>query len=320
MMVAERNGRVAVIVPAYRATFLAEALESVFTQSRPADEVIVVNDGSPDRTELMQAIAPYAGRLTLLSQENLGAGAARNHGLRATTAEFIGLLDADDRWLPSFLAEQLGVLRSSSTELDLVYTDGLLIGQSPLAGRTFMSTCPSADAVTLERLLSQECTVLLSSVVARRAAIVAVGGFDESLRRGQDFDLWLRMARNGARMRSRPVVLAQRRVHGDNLSGTTIDQIERPLRVFEKTLTSMPLTEQERDIVLRRVRLLTASLARERGKELLRNGDFPAARLAFDEARRGLQAWKLHATALGLRVAPHLVRRLYLSRAASAPS
>jgi glycosyltransferase involved in cell wall biosynthesis len=318
MQVAESNGRVAAVIPVHRATFLAEALESVFAQTVQPDDVVLVDDGSPDQAELMRAIAPHSSRVTLLRQENLGAGAARNHGLRATTAEFVGLLDADDRWLPEFLTQQLTAL--TSCRLDLVYTDGLLMGESPLAGRTFMEACPSVDAVTLERLLSQECTVLLSSVVARRAAIMAVGGFDESLRRGQDFDLWLRMARNGARMRSRPIVMAHRRVHGDNLSGNAIDELERPLRVFEKTLQTMALTEKERDIAQRRVRWLTAALARERGKELLRRGDFPAARRAFDEARRGIQAWKLHATAIGLRVAPHLVRRLYLSRLASAPT
>lgn len=319
MEVVGRNGRVAVIVPVYRATFLAEALDSVFTQSVQPDEVIVVDDGSPDQLELMSCVDRYAARVTLLRQDNMGAGAARNLGLRATSAEFIGLLDADDCWLPDFLAQQLAALKSTP-DLDLIYTDGRFIGQSLLAGRTFMSTCPSVDTVTLERLLSQECTVLLSTVVARRAAIVAVGGFDETLRRGQDFDLWLRMARNGATMRSRRVVMAHRRVHDDNLSGNAINEVERPLRVFEKTLATMPLTARERDIAERRVRVLTAALARERGKELLRRGDFPAARQAFDEARSGLMAWKLHAAAIGLRIAPHLVRRLYLSRAASAPS
>lgn len=315
----DRNARVAVIVPVYRATFLAEALDSVFNQSRQPDQVIVVDDGSPDQVAVADAIARHDTRLVLLRQANQGAGAARNVGLAATSAEFIGLLDADDRWHPEFLDQQMAAL-TTSPDLDLVYADGLFVGQSLLAGRTFMSTCPSVEDVTLERLLSQECTVLLSSVVVRRAAIMAVGGFDETLRRGQDFDLWLRMARNGARMRSRPVVMAYRRVHGDNLSGNAIDEVERPLRVFRKTLSTMRLTEHERGIAERRVRLLSAALAREIGKELLRRGDFAAARRAFDEARRGLLAWKLHAAALGLRIAPHLVRRLYLSRAANSLS
>lgn len=102
-------------------------------------------------------------------------------------------------------------------------------------------------------------------------------------------------------------------MHDDNLSSNAITELERPLRVFQKTVQTMALSAAEIGIVERRIRVLTAALARERGTELLRSGDFPAARRAFDEARVGLRAWKLDATALGLRIAPHLVRRLYLS-------
>jgi hypothetical protein len=201
-----------------------------------------------------------------------------------------------------------------------MYSDGLIVGRSPLAGRTFMAVCPSRGRVTLDSLLKQECTVLLSAVVARRAAIEAVGGFDPSLRRGQDFDLWLRMARLGAQIDYSPRVMMLRRVHDNNLSGAAIDEIERPLRVFEKTLTTMALTPAQRRIAERRVCALRAELARERGKDLLRRGEFSAARSAFAGAERGIAAWKVHFTRLGLRFAPQLVRRLYLARLANAAS
>lgn len=317
-MTTTHNGRVAVIIPVYRATFLADALGSVFTQTRLPEEVIVVDDGSPDQDDLAAAIVPWEHRVTLLRQRNLGAGAARNHGVNATTAEFVALLDADDRWRPDFLRQQLAAL-CTAPDVDVVYADGVFIS-GDLEGRRFMATCPSVPQVTFARLLAQECTVLLSAVVARRGAIDAVGGFDESLRRGQDFDLWLRMARAGARIRSRQEVLVERRVHNDNLSGNAIAELERPIRVFAKTLETMTLSADERAIVQRRMRVLRAALAREQGKELLKVGDLPGARRAFDEARRGIQAWKLHAMAIGLRVAPALVRRLYLSKSATAAS
>jgi glycosyltransferase involved in cell wall biosynthesis len=319
MLASSDVARVAVVIPVYRATYLAEVLDSVFLQSRPPDEVIVVDDGSPDRLLLQQAVAPYAGRLTLLHQENQGAGAARNAGIAATQARFIATLDADDRWLPDFLRDQLGAFEADPT-LDLIYADGLIVGRSPLAGRTFMTMCPSRGEVTLDALLAQRCNVLLSAVVVRRAAVMAVGGFDPALRRGQDFDLWLRMARAGAHMGYAPRVMMLRRVHDNNLSGAAIDEIERPLRVFEKTLNTMSLTAAQRRIAQARVAALQAELARERGKELLKRGEFGAARHAFAGAEYGLAAWKLHATRLGLRLAPHLVRRLYLARLASAPS
>jgi glycosyltransferase involved in cell wall biosynthesis len=306
---------VSVVIPVYRAIYLADALASVFSQTRLPDEVIVVDDGSPDRRELEAAIAPHASRVRLLAQANAGAGAARNKGLAATSAELVALLDADDRWFPRFLERQVAAI-SAAPGIDLVYSDGLFIGQSALSGRTFTSACPSSERVTFEQLLSQQSTVLLSAVVARRASMLAVGGFDESLRRGQDFDLWLRMARNGAVMRWARDVLALRRMHDDNLSGDAITELERPLRVFEKAVATMSLSPRELAIATTRMRVLKAALARERGKDMLRRGDIAAARRAFDEARGGLHAWKLHAAAVGLRIAPHLVRRFYLARAA----
>ena len=308
--------RVAVVIPVYHARYLAAALESVFGQSRPADEVIVVNDGAPDQSTLRQALASCRGPVRVIDQSNQGAGAARNRGIRASTADLIALLDADDRWLPHFLREQVRAF-GDDARLDLSYTDGLYVGDTPLAGKTFMSTCPSRGHVTFERLLSQQCTVLLSAVVARRRAMVDAGLFDPTLRRGQDFDLWLRMAQRGARIGYLRKVLMLRREHQNNLSGSIIDEIERPLNVLRKTLATMPLQDGERRIATRRVRVLEAALAREQGKLLLRNGDFEAAQQAFDAAREGLHACKLHATRLGLRLAPHLVRRVYLARAAS---
>jgi glycosyltransferase involved in cell wall biosynthesis len=307
---------VAVVIPVYRASYLADALASVFGQTRPPDEVIVVDDGSPDRVDMTTAIARYGSRVRLLTQANAGAGAARNRGIAATSAELVALLDADDRWLPRFLERQVAAI-SAAPGIDLVYSDGLFIGQSPLSGRTFTSACPSSERVTFEQLLSQQSTVLLSAVVARRAAILDVGGFDESLRRGQDFDLWLRMTRNGAVIRWTRDVLALRRVHADNLSGDAIMELERPVKVFEKVLATMTLSPRELAIASTRMRVLRAALARERGKDMLRRGDIAAARSAFDEARAGLHAWKLHAAAMGLRIAPQLVRRFYLSRALS---
>ena len=311
--------RVAVIIPVYRAHYLAEALDSVFMQTRPADEVIVVDDGSPDRDQLQQAIAPYGSGIVVLRQANRGAGAARNRGIAAASAPLVAFLDADDRWTPHFLRHQLAAL-AAAPALDLSYTDGVFIGRSALAGRTFMSVCPSAGEITLEALLAQQCTVLLSSVVARRQALLAVGGFDESIRRGQDFDLWLRMAAAGARLACDRRVLTLRRMHAANLSGTGSEAIDRPIAVLEKALGAIALTPRERAAATGRLADLRAQRAREQGKELLARGDMRAARRALAEASRGLRTWKLQAAVLAMHIAPQLVRRVYLSRALTTAS
>lgn len=312
MTVSAAPARVAVIVPVYRARYLGEALASVFGQSLTPDEVIVIDDGSPDQDDLARALAAFDGRIRLLRQTNQGAGAARNAGIRATSAELIALLDADDCWLPEFLAEQVQLM-NACRDIHVSYTNTRFIGRTPLAGRTFMSACPSRGEVTLASLLAQECTVPLSATVARRDAMMQVGLFDHALRRGQDFDMWLRMARNGARFSYSEKVLALRRLHGDNISGTQVNEIERALTVFIKTLATMDLGMTERAVAEQRIRALQIALARERGKERLLDGDFAGARVHLETVARQC-GWKVRAALLGLRIAPALVRRFYVAR------
>src|SRR5262249_50917765 len=155
---------------------------------------IVVNDGSPDTPDLLAALAPYSARIRYIElATNRGAAVARNTGIRAARGRYVAFLDADDRWLPEFLARQVAHLEGDPT-CTLVYADAVVSGESTLAGRRFMEDAPSDGAVTLLSLIEQRCNVILSTVVARRDAVVAAGMFDEGLRRGQDFDLWLRLA------------------------------------------------------------------------------------------------------------------------------
>jgi glycosyltransferase involved in cell wall biosynthesis len=317
-MSAFNDVQVATIVPVFRARFLGECLESIAFQSRQPDEIIVVDDGSPDGEEIARTCAAFE-RVRLLRQSNQGAGAARNLGIRATTADFLAFLDADDRWLPGFLQEQLAMFSRQPT-LDVVYSDGMFVGDTRLAGRRLSSQAPSEGPVTLEALLAQRCSVHLSATVARRAAVVRTGLFDPELRRGQDFDLWLRMARAGAHFAHNHMPLILRRIHGDNLSGDQQTQIERALRVLEKTLRTMMLTEPERAAAVRRVAALESALARELAKERLRRGDYAEAYAALVKGAGGSTNWKIRAALIGLRVAPQLVRRFYLARAAATPA
>ncbi|HTG85486.1 MAG TPA: glycosyltransferase family A protein, partial [Pyrinomonadaceae bacterium] len=198
---------VSVIIPAYNAAeFMGETLDSVFAQTFTDYEVIVINDGSSDTAALEQVLQRYPPNLRYIKQENQGAAAARNAGLRAAVGEFVAFLDGDDTWLPSFLQRQMELL--NSTNADLVFGDALLFGDSPLDGRTFMQVDPPRGEVTAENLLAVRVTVLTSTVLSRKAPILDVGMFDVSLRRGQDFDLWLRLAKAGVRFAYTRDVLA----------------------------------------------------------------------------------------------------------------
>jgi glycosyltransferase involved in cell wall biosynthesis len=307
---ADSEDLISVVVPAFNvASYISEALDSVFTQTYPSYEVIVINDGSPDTPELEQQLERFRGRIVYLKQENHGAAAARNAGLEVARGNLVAFLDADDRWLPTFLEEQFRVLEVNRA--DLVYSDGLLVGDSPLAGKTFMATAPSRGKVTSESLLTAKVSILTSAVLARKKPILEVGLFDERIRRGQDFDLWLRLVKHGVRVTYHRKVLVHHRILESGLSGDDIRKLERTLTVLEIIHNRGELTSSEEAALRVNMNATRASLALENGKARLMKKDFVNALDLFKEAKRLHRSWKLVVVCLGLRIAPNLFWRLY---------
>jgi glycosyltransferase involved in cell wall biosynthesis len=302
---------VSVVVPAYQASGdIADALDSVFAQTFSHFEVVVVNDGSPDTPQLKAALAPYWSRIRYIEQPNRGAGAARNSGIRATSAKYIAFLDADDLWSPECLRRQVGYL-DTHPDCAAVYADAMIAGDSPLAGRRFMETAPSAGEPNLLALIEQRCNIPLSTVVARRDALESVGLFEEGLRRGQDFDLWLRLAGAGHQIGFQRVVVGTRRVRQSGLSGDAICELERAITVLDRFGRTHDLPVAERTAVRIRLLMLLNRLEIEHGKQRLIEGNFAAARHHMAAAQP--KSLRLRATLLALRVAPQLLRRIYLA-------
>ena len=302
---------VSVIIPAYNAArYIGEALDSVFAQTFSDYEVIVVNDDSPDTFELERALAPYRERVVYIKQENRGPGGARNTAIQASRGERVALLDSDDAWLPSFLAEQMEVLREKPA-LDLIYADAMLFGDSPSAGRTFMQFNPSRGPVTFESLLSGECTIITSCVVARKQALVAAGLFDESFYHSEDFDLWLRLARRGGQISYLPRVLARHRLHAASLGADDRRLIEGELKVYQKLLRELPTSARECELVRARMERRRADLALEDGRQQFMAGRYSQAAEALERANGFYHSRKLRLVLLGLRAAPRLLRRVY---------
>ena len=301
------------VIPAYNAAeFINETVDSVLAQTFSDFEVIVVNDGSPDTEALEQALERYPSKLRYIKQANQGAAAARNTGIKAARGELVAFLDADDTWLPEFLKKQCDLLQR--THADFVYADALLTGNSPLAGRTFMQVQPSRGEVTAASLLSVRVTVLTSAVLARKEPIIAVGLFDETLRRGHDFELWLRLAKQGIRFAYQREVLAHHRILETGLSGGTISQLERTLSVLDKIGTRDDLSEKEKAALQLNLNRTRAELALEEGKDHLLSRDFEAAAGAFRHARELGGGWKLRFICAGMQLAPDLLRRAYQAR------
>ncbi|MBL6931672.1 MAG: glycosyltransferase family 2 protein [Rhodospirillales bacterium] len=183
-----------VIIPAYRAEgTIDRALASVAAQSIKPYEVIVVDDGSPDGTlKAAQGMSDSMGsiKLKIIGQENKGAGAARNRALQEASQEYVAFLDADDEWMPEKIEQSLEWIKSSDNVFvahDLIQRNEDGTEQDIKSSERFKNA--SDPYIALYR------TGFVGSitVVARRQAIEAAGGFDETLPTGQDFDLWLSM-------------------------------------------------------------------------------------------------------------------------------
>lgn len=190
---------VSVVVPAHDAMpDVIEAVESALAQDRPADEVLVVDDRSSDGTG--DAVrARFGERVRVIPGRFGSAGAARNAGWRAARGEWVAFLDADDLWTPDKLSASLAVL-AAAPHADWCFSDGSI---REIGGREHASLLalyaeleePYCGSPVAE--LCEVNFVLTSSVVARRAALEALGGFDESLSHAEDVDLWIRLSRRG---------------------------------------------------------------------------------------------------------------------------
>lgn len=235
---------VSVIIPTYNcAPYLAEAIDSVLLQAGVNIEIIVVDDGSIDNTK--DVIEKYRHRITYISQmPRRGASAARNLGIQHASGEWIAFQDADDIWLPEKLSMQLDALQGYP-DAGLVFADTLvfrerMVIQDSLSNKSLKNWCARNATqapdiyyghIYSELVLRCYCMCLISVVLPRKV-LDEVGIFDEELKIAEDYDLWLRIARNHA------VVYLDRifckyRFRDDGLSGGIR---VRPSRFFRANL------------------------------------------------------------------------------------
>lgn len=183
---------VSVVMPAFNVDWcVARAIDSVLAQDYAARELIVVNDGSTDRTA--EVLAGYGNAITVISQDNRGMSAARNAAIRAAGGDLIAFLDADDRWLPTKLSQQVARMRADpgigfcSTAARVEDPEGRLLNRW---------RCPGGGPNILARLFAENAIIAggCSAVMVRAELLRRTGLFDESLRGFEDPDLWIRLA------------------------------------------------------------------------------------------------------------------------------
>jgi len=186
--VKESSMKISVIIPAYNAArYIAKAIESCLSQTYAPHEIIVVDDASTDGTAEIAESFPAPVHVIRLA-ENMGVSVARNRGVLASTGDWLAFLDADDWFLPQKLEQQRRCALENNQAV-LIYTGFRVMN---LDGSEYDGKL--LQPMELFPRFRFRCVIHLDTVLLRREAFDAVGGFDPALRVTEDWDLWLRLA------------------------------------------------------------------------------------------------------------------------------
>ena len=219
--------QVSIVVPAYNcADYVEETFKSVVSQDFTNWEIIFVNDGSTDSTaEVLATLAKQDSRVVVVQQENGRQGKARNHGISLAKAEWIAFLDADDLWPINKLSSQIKTTEES--QADLSFTNGYICLNNQMELREHLFGVQNMlyfgdDAI---QQFHAQNKVPTSSVLAKKSAILAVGGFPESLevQNCEDYLLWTRLLAEGFKLRGISEPLLFYRVHPESSTGQEIN-------------------------------------------------------------------------------------------------
>jgi glycosyltransferase involved in cell wall biosynthesis len=264
-----------VVIPAHNAEdTLAQTLDSVLIQTYQRFEIIVVDDGSTDATVAV-ATAADGDHVRVVSQENRGVSAARNAGIQLARGRWVSFIDADDLWLPHYLARVNESLKADP-EAGLVFTDAWVYDESakrirrqPMMARRRPTERPPAEPEAFFSMLLGG-NFVYTSATASREVLDQVGGYDEALTHAEDYDLWLRISAAGHRAVYAPGPLALYRVRGrkESLSSDRLNMARSELQVLRRLLERHGLPEPHLAIAQLRLDDVAASVARlERGEE-----------------------------------------------------
>lgn len=182
---------VSVIIPNYnQGHYVSDAIQSVLDQTFRSFEIIVVDDGSTDNSQ--EVIARFGDQVRYIWQENRGLSGARNTGIRAAKGQWIGLLDADDLWLPTFLETMMEISKRHA-EAVVFYANASYINEEGIELRQNTGAKFPPEDAFYETLLRANF-LIPSTILIHKPTIMEAGLFDENYRACEDWDLWLRLA------------------------------------------------------------------------------------------------------------------------------
>jgi GT2 family glycosyltransferase len=233
-----------VIVAAYQAADLVgTAIRSVLEQSEPAQEIVVVDDGSTD--DLAGALVPFGSAVRLIRIPHSGLAAARNASVAAATSEFVVILDADDRWEPQRL-QRLRDLASVRPDLDLLTTDAWFVMDGRRGGTFYdVNSFPTVDQA-IEMLRGN---FFFAHVAVRRSTWHRFGGMTADVAWAEDWDFWLRLLVGGCSAGCVLEPLADYRIHAGSVSADRWRSLLARVEVLDRAEAAGGLTDPQRQVL-----------------------------------------------------------------------
>ncbi|MBS1257947.1 MAG: Chondroitin synthase [Candidatus Scalindua arabica] len=261
--------------------FIGETIESVLKQTYDDYEIIVIDDGSVDGTR--DALQPYMQRIRYHYKENGGIASAKNAGISLSEAEFIAFLDHDDLWDPDKLKLQMEHF-NSNPQIGLVYAK-----YTSFRNDKELRTKPDKgySGWIFKELLSKSF-IQTSTVMVKRECLNEVGPYDESFSLGDEYDMFLRIARK-FQCGFIDKGLTRYRVHDRNASKDDLLFDKENLRVFKKVYNGYTdLDEKEKKILRKRIAMYSIRVA----KGLYNQGQLEESKEYQEEAREYLPFYK----------------------------
>ena len=317
-------GHVDVVIPVRNgARYIAEAVQSALSQTLPPGRVIIVDDGSTDATtDILAGIDDE--RLDLISTSPRGVSHARNAGIALSAAPFIAFLDADDVWEPDKLERQMDVF-SANPSAGVVHCGYSLIDADGSSIEDGVVVPPQRRGNLFEPLLFDQYVLSgsSSSVIVRRKCLEVIGRFDEALFDGEDWDLWIRLARRYDYDYA-PEPLVRIRVHAESAQRRS-DPVRRReilfqhVRIYEKWARSVRfpvrVKHRHRLACCRHLRSMQVSLGNAKALHARLVSEAPDFTQALFASRPRFLAlmFVYHAAWLVLRY-PYIFSRAYLRK------
>lgn len=226
------SARISVIIPCYKdAATLGRALESVYAQTTLPDEVVVVNDCSPQTAEIEAVLRNFPRVVYLRNSSNMGLAATRNVGVNAASGDILSFLDADDELHPQKLEFQLRAFEPAVAVACRVRRIG--VGASRGDFSPYKKTFRVIEVNNSREIIWRNCLTGASIMISKQL-LSRHGGYDDSLRSCEDFDLWLRLLDAGVVVRDIKLPLYLYRYNENGLSRNYLDISHWELQVLRK--------------------------------------------------------------------------------------